>query len=80
MINHEMIEGTQRSLFEIAYLRKSDLELLRLHKQNEHDLNSLKYIMETEEDHVYDPEMVLKRNHRPLRKVRSIRTLSNRKQ
>lgn len=60
MMNQEIIEA-QLPEFEIAYLRKSDLELLRLHKQNKQDLQTLKHIMETEEDQVYDTEMVLKR-------------------
>ena len=60
MINQEIIEA-QLPEFEIAYLRKSDLELLRLHNQNKQDLQTLKHIMETEEDRVYDTEMVLKR-------------------
>ena len=61
MINQEIIEDNQLSEFEIAYVRKSDLELLRLHRQNKHDLQTLKHIMETEEDRVYSTEMVLKR-------------------
>jgi len=61
MIGNELTEEVQVSEFEIAQLRKSDLELLRLKKQNEQDLLSLKHIMETYEDEVYDIEVVLAR-------------------
>ena len=60
-MSNEILEEAQVSEFETAHLRKSDLELLLLKKQNKQDLLSLKHIMETYESEVYDIEVVLAR-------------------